>query len=141
MSTSNKPPSTEQLDAQLAYLKLPFIQEHYADLAKEAAQAHWGYVEFLARLIAGETLLRQERSVQRRIRQARFPVIKTLEQFQWSWPAKINRLQVQELFRLKFIEDKANVIFLAGVGLGKTHLAIALGYAACLENHTVRFTD
>ena len=127
MSTSKKPPTTEQLDAQLAYLKLLFIREHYASLTKEAAEAHWGYVEFLARLIAGEALLRQERSVQRRIRQARFPVIKTLEQFQWSWPRKINRLQVQELFRLKFIADKANVIFLAGVGLGKTHLATALG--------------
>jgi DNA replication protein DnaC len=133
------PPTTEQLDAQLAYLKLIFIHEHYASLAKEAAQAHRGYVEFLARLIAGEALLRQERSVQRRIRQARFPVIKTLEQFQWSWPRKINRLQVQDLFRLKFIEDKANVIFLAGVGLGKTHLATALGYAACLKGHAVRF--
>jgi len=141
VSTPNKPPATELLDAQLAYLKLPFIREHYADLAKEAAQAHWGYVEFLARLIAGEALLRQERSVQRRIRQARFPVIKTLEQFQWSWPGKINRLQVQELFRLNFIEDKANVIFLGGVGVGKTHLATALGYAACLENHTVRFAS
>jgi DNA replication protein DnaC len=141
MSTSNKPPTTEQLEAQLAYLKLSFIQEHYADLAKEAAQAHWGYVEFLARLIAGEALLRQERSVQRRIRQAHFPVIKTLEQFQWSWPGKINRLQVQELFRLKFIEDNANVIFLGAVGVGKTHLATALGYAACLQNHTVRFAS
>jgi len=140
MSTSKKPPTTEQLDAQLAALKLLFIGEHYASLAKEAAREHWGYVEFLARLIAGEALLRQERSIQRRIHQARFPVIKTLEQFQWSWPRKINRLQVQELFRLRFIEDKANVIFLAGVGLGKTHLATALGYAACLKGHAVRFS-
>jgi hypothetical protein len=139
MSTSNKPPPTDQLDAQLAYLKLLFIHEHYASLAKEAAQAHWGYVEFLARLITGEALLRQERSIQPRIRQARFPVVKTLEQFQWSWPRKINRLQVQELFRLQFLADKANVIFLGGVGLGKTHLATALGYAACLPGHAVRF--
>jgi len=138
MSTS-KPPTTEQPDAELAYLKLPFLREHYASLAKDAAEAHWGYVEFLARLIAGEALLRRERSIQRRIRQARFPVIKTLEQFQWSWPRKINRLQVQELFRLNFIAEKANVIFLGGVGLGKTHLATALGYAACLKGHTVRF--
>jgi DNA replication protein DnaC len=130
MSTSKKPPSTEQLDAQLTYLKLLFIREHYASLAKEAAEAHWGYVEFLARLVAGEALLHQERSVQRRIRQ---------EQFQWNWPLKINRLQVQELFHLKFIAEKANVIFLAGVGLGKTHLATALGYAACLKGHAVRF--
>jgi DNA replication protein DnaC len=126
MSTATpESPSTEQLDAQLAYLKLLFIQEHYAALSQEAVQAHWGYVDYLAALIAGEALLHQERSVQRRIRQARFPVIKTLEQFQWSWPRKINRLQVQELFRLKFIEDKANVMFLGGVGVGKTHLAPA----------------
>jgi DNA replication protein DnaC len=138
MSTS-KPPTAEPLDAPLASLKLPFIREHYAPLAKEAAETHCNYVEYLARLIAGEALLHQERSVQRRIRQARFPVIKTLEQFQWSWPRKVNRLQVQELFRLKFIEDKANVIFLGGVGLGKTHLATALGYAACLKGYTVRF--
>ena len=56
-----------------------------------------------------------------------------------SWPRKINRLQVQNLFRLKFIEDNANVIFLGGVGLGKTHLASALGYAACHKGHSVLF--
>lgn len=56
-------------------------------------------------------------------------------------PNKINRLAVQNLFRLKFIEDKANVIFLAGVGLGKTHLATALGYQACLKGHSVLFTS
>ena len=138
MSTT-KPPPIEPLDAYLVYLKLVFIREHFASLAEDAARAHQGHVEYLARLIEGEALLRQERSVQRRIRQARFPVIKTLEQFQWSWPRKINRLQVQELFRLAFIKDKANVIFLGGVGLGKTHLATALGYAACLKGHTVRF--
>jgi len=138
MSTT-KPPPTEPLDAYLVYLKLAFIREHFASLAEDAARAHHGHVEYLARLIEGEALLRQERSVQRRIQQARFPVIKTLEQFQWSWPRKINRLQVQELFRLAFIKDKANVIFLGGVGLGKTHLATALGYAACLKGHTVRF--
>ena len=138
MSTT-KPPPTEQLDAYLVYLKLVFIREHFASLAEDAARTHQGHVEYLARLIEGEALLRQERSVQRRIQQARFPVIKTLEQFQWSWPRKINRLQVQELFRLAFIKDKANVIFLGGVGLGKTHLATALGYAACLKGHTVRF--
>jgi DNA replication protein DnaC len=67
------------------------------------------------------------------------PVIKTLESFQWTWPRKINRLQVQNLFRLKFVEDKANVIVLGGVGLGKTHLATALGYAACLKGYSVLF--
>ena len=93
----------------------------------------------LARLAAGEAALRRERSVQRRITQARFPVLKTLEQFQWSWPKSINRLQVQNLFRLQFVADKHNVILLGTVGLGKTHLATALGYAACLAGYSVRF--
>jgi len=75
----------------------------------------------------------------RRIRTARFPQIKTLEQFKWSWPKKINQLHVKNLFRLKFIDEKSNVIFLGGVGLGKTHLATALGYHACLQGHTVLF--
>ena len=67
-------------------------------------------------------------------------VRKTLEQFDFTWPAKINRLQVQNLFRLKFIEDKANVILIGAVGLGKSHLAIALGHAACLAGFRVRFS-
>jgi len=96
-------------------------------------------VEYLTRLIEGEAALRQDRARQRRIRQARFPVLKTLPQFDFTWPAKINRLQVQNLFRLKFIEDKANAILIGGVGLGKTHLAIALGWAACQAGPRVRF--
>lgn len=68
-------------------------------------------------------------------------MIKTLDQFNWSWPKKINQAQIQNLFRLKFIEDKSNVIFVGGVGLGKTHLACALGYQACLKGHTVLFAS
>jgi DNA replication protein DnaC len=139
MNTTTTTPSAEPLPEQLAYLKLPFMQEQHAALAREAAQAHWDHLAYLARLAAGEAALRRERSVQRRITQARFPVLKTLEQFQWSWPKAINRLQVQNLFRLQFVADRHNVIFLGTVGLGKTHLATALGYAACLAGYSVRF--
>ena len=139
MNTPATTPSMAPLTEQLAYLKLPFMQEQHAALAREAAQAHWDHLAYLARLAEGEAALRRERSVQRRITQARFPVIKTLEQFQWSWPKAINRLQVQHLFRLQFLADKHNVIFLGTVGLGKTHLATALGYAACLAGYSVRF--
>lgn len=66
-------------------------------------------------------------------------VIKTLEQFNWTWPKKINRLAVQNLFRLEFLAQNANVVFLGNVGVGKSHLATALGYAACLEGHAVLF--
>ena len=139
MSTSTTPTTSDTLQVHLTYLKLMFIREHFEPLAKEAAQTHWGHVDYLARLIEGEALDRQQRAIQRRLRLARFPVIKTLESFQWTWPRKINRLQVQNLFRLKFIEDKANVILLGGVGLGKSHLATALGYTACLKGHSVLF--
>ena len=139
MSTAPKPTKSDTLQEQLMYLKLPFVREHFEPLAKEAAQAHWGHVDYLAGLIEGEALDRQQRAIERRIRLARFPVIKTLESFQWNWPRKINRLQVQNLFRLKFVEDKANVILLGRVGLGKTHLASALGYAACLKGYSVLF--
>jgi DNA replication protein DnaC len=103
-------------------------------------------VDFLARLVEGEAALHQDRARQRRIQQAHFPVLKsqirrggTLEQFDFTWPTKINRLAVQNLFRLKFIKDRANAILIGGVGLGKTHLAIALGWAACQAGPRVRF--
>ncbi len=67
-------------------------------------------------------------------------MMKSLDQFQWTCPRKINRVGVQHLFRLDFLQQHANVIFLGGVGLGKTHLSIALGHAACLRGHSVLFT-
>jgi len=129
------------LPQHLDYLKLPFIQKHYAQLAQQCAQQNWDHVEYLRRLIEGEYTERRQRAIERRIKAARFPIIKTLEQLRWDWPKKINRLQVQNLFRLEFLPQRANVIFLGTVGLGKTHLAIALGYAACQEGHSALFAD
>ena len=130
----------QRLQEQLQLMRLHNIWEHYATVAAEAAQKHWTHIDYLARLIDGESQVRQQRGVQRRISAARLPTIKLLEDFEWSWPKKINRSQVQNLFRLAFVPDKANVIFLGGVGLGKSHLASALGHAACLAGHSVRFT-
>lgn len=130
----------DELHQQLGYLNLTFMREHCEELARQAAEKQWPHMAFLSRLVEGEAALRQDRARARRIHQARFPVLKTIEQFDFTWPAKINRLQIQNLFRLKFIEDKANAVFIGGVGLGKSHLAIALGYAACLAGRRVRFT-
>ena len=131
--------SVAQLDQQLRYLKLDYILDHYDSLTKLAAQKQWSYLDFLSELICAQSLQRQDRATQRRISLARFPQIKTLEQFQWSWPHKINQQQVQNLFSLKFIQDKSNVVLLGGVGLGKTHIATALGYQACLDGYSVLF--
>jgi DNA replication protein DnaC len=127
------------IDRHLKYLKRPFMREQHHPLAGQAAKGGWSHQDYLEKLADGEAALRKDRSIQRRIRLARFPVIKTLDQFSWTWPKKINRLQVQQLFRLQFIKQASNVIFLGGVGIGKTHLASALGYAACLEGYPVLF--
>ncbi len=133
--SGNNPP----LDEKLRYLKLSYIVENYESLAKTAAQKQWSHLQYLTELIEEEAKERHDRATTRRIRLAHFPCIKTLEQFRWSWPKKINRLQIQHMFRLKFIDEKSNVIFLGGVGLGKSHLATALGYHACLNGYTVLF--
>jgi DNA replication protein DnaC len=127
-------PKPEDLTHILRHLSLTFIAQHYEDMGREAAREGLGHVDFLRRLAEAEASARYERSVQRRTKAARLPVLKTLEQFNWSWPSKINRAQVQELFRLRFIEQNANVVFIGGVGLGKTHLAVALAHSACLHN-------
>jgi DNA replication protein DnaC len=132
----NIPPLTQNLK----YLKLFFMLDQHQDLAQQASKKQWSHLDYLEKLSDGEAALRQDRATQYRIRMARFPVIKTLDQFNWSWPKSINRLQVQNLFRLQFVQDKSNIIFLGGVGLGKTHLASALGYNACLKGYKVLFT-
>ena len=130
----------DQLRTDLLYLRLSYFQEHHLSLAKETAEKNWTSLDFLSRLAEGETLRRKDRATQRRLQAARFPVVKTLEQFNWTWPKKINRAHVQNLFRLSFLKEKANVIFMGGAGLGKTHLATALAHAGCLAGQTVLFT-
>jgi len=138
--TAGSQAPTELLHTQLARLKLMHLLEQFEAVAQEAGAKQWSHVEYLARLIEGEAHHREDRSVLRRVGLARFPVLKTIEQFDWAWPKKINRPQIQNLFRLNFIEDQANIIFIANVGLGKSHLSIALGHTACLRGYPVLFT-
>src|SRR5215471_10832397 len=139
--TQSIPIPAGDVEHHLTYLKLSFMAQHYAELATQAAHNMWPHVDYLARLVEGEADLRRDRATKSRMRLARFPVIKTLEQFRWDWPTRINRLQVQHQFHLEFIKAKANLILLGGVGLGKTHLATALGYAACLQGYAVLFAS
>jgi DNA replication protein DnaC len=134
------PSDQTRLETQLQQLHLRHFKSHYQATADKAAEQQRSHVDYLAQLVEGETALRENRSIERRIRNARFPVLKTLEEFQWNWPKKINRPQIQNLFRLAFIAAHANVVLIGNVGLGKTHLSIALGHAACLNGHSVLFT-
>src|ERR1700758_884056 len=134
------PSDLTRLDAQLHGLHLHYIQSHYQALATKAAEQQRSHLDYLQQLVEGEATMRENRSIERRIKNARFPVLKTLDDFQWRWPKKINRPQIQNLFRLAFIAPQTNVLLIGNVGLGKTHLSIALGHAACLNGHTVLFT-
>jgi DNA replication protein DnaC len=138
--TDDEAPEGDSLHKLLLRLQLPFVRENYHELAQTAAEQHWGHLEYLQALIQGEVGRREDKSLAHRVRNARFPLTKTLDQFQWNWPTKINRPQIQNLFRMNFIEQKANAIFLGGVGLGKTHLSVALGQAACVRGYSVLFT-
>jgi len=133
-------PTSPVLLEHLAYLKLADIAAQFEPLATDAAAKGWSHVDYLRRLLEGECRARQQRAVERRVLAARFPVIKTLDQFRWDWPKKVNELQVKNLFRLNFVEQKTNVILMGGVGLGKSHIATALGYEACQRGHAVLFT-
>lgn len=137
---ANSQATTDALRSQLVSLRLSHLLERFEPLAQQAGAEQWSHVDYLAQLIEGEAHAREDRSIQRRVGLARFPVVKTLDLFEWSWPTKINRPQIQNLFRLRFIEDKGNVIFIANVGLGKSHLAIALAHTACLRGYSVLFT-
>ena len=133
-------PDADALRRHMTALKLPFMLEHHQALAQTAADKHWSHLEYLGELLSGEATAQDDRRVQRCIALARFPVLKTLDQFDWNWPTKINRLLIQNLFHLDFVKQHANVVFISGTGLGKSHLMTALGHAACLRGHSVLFT-
>jgi DNA replication protein DnaC len=132
-------PANARLQDHLRNLRLTSLLENAVPAAEAAAREGRSHLQFLEELLAGEVALRQDRSVQRRIQEARFPVIKTLAGWDWNWPAKLNRMQVEHLFELEFLASHANVIFVGPTGVGKSHLATALAHAACLRGHRVLF--
>jgi DNA replication protein DnaC len=133
--TAPAPPRRSQLD----YLKLAYFAEMDEVLARQAAEKHWAHLDYLERLIEGEYLRRQARASERRVHAAAFPQIKIVDDFDWTWPT-LNEPKVRHLFRLGFIEEKTNVVFLGPAGTGKTHLASAIAYHACHRGHSVLFT-
>jgi DNA replication protein DnaC len=130
-----------QLQQSLAELQLTWmLDNHEAELA-EAARKNRTSQDLLQRLLKGEIDARHERAIKRRIKEAKLKGVRTLEGFDFSWPAKINREQVRHLFTLSFMRRNANVVLIGGVGLGKTHLAAALARNACMQRLPVLFTS
>jgi len=124
----------------LKELQLTWSLQHHEALAQEAAQNGEAHASYLERVLEGECHRRREIRIQRRLQAARFPVLKTLDAFDWSWPKKIDRTHVMDLMRLAFLDTKTNVILLGGVGLGKSHIASAIGRQACLDGRSVLWT-
>lgn len=133
-------PSASHLKTHLQWLRLNYLLETHEELARQAVEKRWSHLTFLEHLIEGECLDRQHRLVERRILAARFNVIKTLDQFDWGWPDKIDEAQIRNIFRLGFIEKKSNIIFMGTCGTGKSHLALALAYQACQRGHSVLYS-
>ena len=124
----------------LKALKLPtFLREHQK-LARQCAAEGMDHVRYLARLVELELIDRERRMVERRIKAAKFPTIKSLDSFDFSVIPKLNKMQVLELARCEWIDRRENVIALGPSGTGKTHIALGFGLAACQKGMSVSFT-
>ncbi len=125
--------------AYLKRLKMPTIARSYAQIAREARQAEKSHEEFLLALLQQEIAQREVSRQKMRLAQARFPVPKTLDTFQFSAVPSLNKAAVLELARGSYVAEKEVLILIGGSGTGKTHLATALGVAACQQGKRVRF--
>jgi DNA replication protein DnaC len=128
------------LRANLKQLKLPAIGTEFAKLAREAAAANENYEQYLLRLTELEVAARATNAVQSRVRAAGFPVAKDFDTFDFTVVPSLSKPKVLELARGEWIEQRTNTCFIGSPGTGKTHLAIALGLAACRQGKRVRFT-
>lgn len=128
------------LEHYLKQLKLPTMLREYAKLAEQCAQEGVDFQRFLLRLVEAEMLERDHRATERRIKAAKFPVVKSLDTFDYLAIPSLNKTLVLELARDEWIERRENVLCLGNSGTGKTHIALSLGLAACQRGMRVRFT-
>ena len=131
--------SSVLLEHYLKQLKLPTMLSEYAKIAAVCQQDRADYQTFLLRLAERETIDRERRSAERRVKSAGFPVIKTLDTFDFAAQPSINQALVRELLRGEYIDQRENVLLVGNSGTGKTHLATALAFTACHHGRRVRF--
>lgn len=129
----------ERVTALCADLKLQALNDQAAQLAQDAIGAQWSYLDFLEHALRAEVTARQARSRTMLVRTAGFPAIKHLEDYDFAF-AGANKRQLTELSNLSFIERGQNVVLLGPSGVGKTHLALALGLKAAENGYRTRFT-
>ena len=130
----------QSLDEMLDYLNLSQSLKTYKTQLDQAAKENISHQEFLLRLLSSETSAKFERQVASRLAQARFPFIKTIEEFDFNHPTSIPRTKIMAAMNLEFLKNNEGFVFVASHGLGKSHLAIALGYKAVLAGVRTLFT-
>jgi len=123
----------------LKKLKLPTILRDYEAVATVCAKENCDYVSFLLRLVEREALDREKRAAERRVKNARFPVIKTLDTFDFTAQPSIKQKLVRELMVGQYADRQENILLVGNSGTGKTHLACALGFTGCMQGRKVRF--
>jgi len=131
--------ATMLLDTYLKQLRLPTFLQNYRKFAEDAAQDNLGYDRFLLALAEQEIAQREQNRRVRRIKAARFPVLKELADFDFSAIPGLNKQKVLDLARGEYIQKADSLLMVGNPGLGKTHVAIGLGLAACRQGHRVRF--
>jgi DNA replication protein DnaC len=124
----------------LRQLKLPTVLREYEKVAAEAAREGQDHVRYLLRLVELELIDRERRMVERRIRAARFPAVKSVDTFDFTAIPSLNKPLVLELARCEYVVARDNIIALGNSGTGKTHICLALGLAACQRGLSVAFT-
>lgn len=128
-----------ELNHLLEKLKMEHLEAQLDAVCEQAAQRDEDYKTFLTKALATEWQGRYQRGIEARLRQARFPWVKTLEQFEFDFQPSLDRRLVRELAGMSFLERAHNVIILGPPGVGKTHLAIALGVKAVEAGYSVLF--
>ena len=132
--------STLLLEHHLKELKLPSFLREYGKMAAQSAAEGLDHPQYLLRLAELELIDRHQRMVERRIRAARFPAVKTLDSFDFTVVPSVNKALVMELARCECVQHRENVIAVGNSGTGKTHIALGLGLAACQRGMSVGFT-
>ncbi|MGI9861484.1 IS21-like element helper ATPase IstB [Moorella naiadis] len=130
---------TGYLESQMQSLKLKGMLAHYQEVTEKASQNNLSYTEYLSLLFEEELKRKNEGTIKTKINKARFPFIKTLEEFDFSFQPSIWEKEIIALGSLDFVEKKENIIFLGPPGVGKTHLSVALGIKACMAKYRVAF--
>jgi DNA replication protein DnaC len=131
--------NTVLLESHLRTLRLPTFMKEYAKAARQSGERGDDHEVFLEHLAELEVNQRESKASIRRLKQASFPVDKDLSGFDFTAVPGLNRKKVLDLFTCRFIQEKASVVLLGAPGVGKSHLAVALGREACRKGHRVKF--